>query len=131
MPLHLYSLSLLLLLLLEVILRELTLALRLLANEKTLLSIPLHSHLVLLDLDGLLDVELEDLDEACVAVLLWTLKVESFVELHLGEQVINVFRLVVELIGVPFAKDAILVIHHLFALVKEGNSQDLKADGAL
>ena len=51
--------------------------------------------------------------------------------MHLGEQVIDVFGLIVELVGVPFAEDAILVVHHLFALVQERDRQDLVADGAL
>ena len=59
------------------------------------------------------------------------LEVESLVQLHLGKQVIDVFSLVIELICVPFAEDAVLVVHHLFALIQERDGKDLVADWAL
>lgn len=61
MLLHFYHFSFLFLLLFEVVLCELALLLSFFPNEKTLLSIPLHSNLVLLEFTCLLDIELEDL----------------------------------------------------------------------
>ena len=102
---------------LKVVLRELSLLLSFFPNEKTLLSIPLNSDFILLKLGSLFDIKLKDLHKPRVSVLLRALEVETLVELHLGKQVIDVLGLVIKLIGVPLAIDAVLVIHHLFALI--------------
>lgn len=103
---------------LKVILGKLAFILRLFSNEQTLFTIALYSHLVLLKLHRLVNVKLKDLDKARESILLRTLKIKTFVKLDLGEQIVNVFGLVVELVCIPFAKDAVLIVHHFLTLVE-------------
>jgi hypothetical protein len=60
---------------------------------------------------------------------LWTLDVESLVELDLGKQIVNVMRMVVEAHGIPLAKGADVVKNLLLLLHLERNDEHLKANG--
>jgi len=59
----------------EVFLPELGLLLGVFADEQTLLAISFHSHLVLSQFDGLVNIKFENLDEAAVSNHLRGLKV--------------------------------------------------------
>ena len=117
---------------LEVVLGELALDLGLLANKEDFFPVALDPNLVARILHSLLNVELVDLDEAGEDPLLRALQVQTLVQLHLVQQVVDVFRRKVELVGVPLAVDAVLVVVQLVpSLHVQRNGEHLEANGAL
>ena len=72
-----------------------------------------------MDFDRLFNIEFKDLDKTRVSILLWTLQVEALIELNFGEQVIDIFGLVVKLVCIPLAEDTILIVHHFLPLVEQ------------
>ena len=115
----------------EVVLSELGLLLSIFADEKTFFTISFNTDLILCKFYGLIYVKLENLDKAIVGDRLRRLKVEAFIQLDLGKQVVNVLGLVVKLISVPFAENTVLVVLHFLADVDEADDQHLEADGTL
>ena len=57
----------------EIVPSELAFVLCFFANEKTLFTIAFDADLILLHLDGLVNVEFEDLYKTSICILLWTL----------------------------------------------------------
>ena len=98
---------------LKVVLCKLALDLRLFANEKDFLSVASDSDFLSGIFDSLLDVKFVDLQKARKSPLLGTLQVQTLVQLDFVEQVVDILGRKVELIAVPLAVHAVLIVVQL------------------
>ena len=98
---------------LKVVLGKLALDLRLFANEKDFLSVASDSDFLSGIFYSLLNVKFVYLQKARKSPLLGTLQVQAFVQLDFVEQVVDILGRKVELIAVPLAVHAVLIVVQL------------------